>query len=62
MCTFIYRKEHLKFNDWMSIMNNKTPISIEDAYNKIIYEQYNLNYMNYESLRNICKWSWNDFS
>ena len=55
-----YRKEHLKLSDWKRIIVEKSlsPISIDEAYNVIIFEQYNLHLIDRKRFEKSAKWSY----
>ena len=58
------RRSHVSVSDWVDLIKERMQasiISIEDAYNKIIFEQYNLHLLDKESLANkwgTSKWHW----
>lgn len=54
------RKEHLTMSNWSNIVASKslTPISIDEAYNIIIYQQYNLHLIERKRFESTAKWSY----
>jgi hypothetical protein len=53
----------LNFKNWTEIIKNKKKsneiISIDKAYNEIIYKQYNLDLIDVSNFENKALWSWN---
>lgn len=58
------RRSHVSVSEWMELIKDRMQariISIEEAYNKIIFEQYNLHLLDKESLTNkwgTSRWYW----
>jgi len=54
------RKEHLTMSNWSSIIAIKSlaPITIDEAYNTIIYQQYNLHLIEPKRFESTAKWSY----
>lgn len=58
------RRSHISVSEWMDLIKERMQasiMSIEEAYNKIIFEQYNLHLLDKESLANkwaTSKWYW----
>ena len=54
------RSELLTARDWMRIVleKAKNPVTIEEAYDDIVYHQYNLHLINPKAFEGKSKWSW----